>query len=678
MNKKIFVLIVVVVLVFAFLIPAQDARAFVCSLSFSSPHGSQINVGDRVTWTLSSDISGHPSYWYGTKNLVTDVSNLNTNLGSPFVWTTDPYPADSVGNYTRYVVIRDNSGQSLCQTPFISVQVVDPLVPMPTPTPTPVPPAITATSITGPTNITASTLSTYRVSAQSNTQDPNLIFKINWGDGLVTQILGPNNILQGVQLNHQWAVPGIYPITFTASLPVNVSVIGVSYLFVTVVAPPTPIPTPNPSGPAVMVISPNGGEKWIVGQEARVTWRRNWMPAGAGGLVDIYYNTGGLNSFLAGGAADSAGFSWLVPTWLPIGDNYKIVVTSRGSGGSVAAPLSDASDGIFSVVKLTASIYNLTNAARNPTFWAGDSARLAVNNLPANRIKTIQSCYSYLGNTGCDPIQATIDFNGTWNLQFQVLGISVGNWQRWVMLDGVESNKVSYSVVNAPAITPTPTPASTLTPTPAQTPCSIPIICPSPAPTPSSSPSVSPSISPTPTPAPVCPTGRIWSGHFDTTQNPPVPICNPSNTPVPTTSPSPTPSPTVIDQNRIYSLFEINDGDLIRGQGDIAVWIVKIVGEKRYKRWLFGPQIFNAYGHLGFYRVKNISKETLNKFDTSNLIRKFDDAKVYELTDFVPGVRAVRRWIPTLEVFLQRGFDFDSVYIINQREYDLYPEGPSL
>lgn len=145
-----------------------------------------------------------------------------------------------------------------------------------------------------------------------------------------------------------------------------------------------------------------------------------------------------------------------------------------------------------------------------------------------------------------------------------------------------------------------------------------------------------------------------------------------------TPAPTPTPTPEPINQSRIYSLSEIYDGDLIRGQGDIAVWIVKIVGEKRYKRWLFGPQIFGAYGHLGFNKVKNISKITLNNFDTSNLIRKFDAAKVYELTDFVPGVRAVRRWIPTVEVFLQRGFDFDSVYIVNQREPDLYPEGAAL
>ena len=133
-----------------------------------------------------------------------------------------------------------------------------------------------------------------------------------------------------------------------------------------------------------------------------------------------------------------------------------------------------------------------------------------------------------------------------------------------------------------------------------------------------------------------------------------------------------------IDQTRLYTLSEINDGDIIRGEGDIAVWIVKIVGEKRFKRWLFGPQIFQAYGHLGFDRVKNVSKTTLSNFDTAVLIRKDGDAKVYELTDFVPGTRAVRRWIQNEQTFLQRGFDFDSVYVVNEREFNLYTEGASL
>lgn len=133
-----------------------------------------------------------------------------------------------------------------------------------------------------------------------------------------------------------------------------------------------------------------------------------------------------------------------------------------------------------------------------------------------------------------------------------------------------------------------------------------------------------------------------------------------------------------VDASRLYDLEEISDGDIIRGQGDIAVWIVKIVGEKRFKRWLFGPQIFQAYGHLGFDKVKNVTKETLSHFDTAVLIRREDDEKVYELTDFVPGKSATRRWIPSAETFLQRGFDFDSVNIVNDREFNFYKEGASL
>ena len=60
------------------------------------------------------------------------------------------------------------------------------------------------------------------------------------------------------------------------------------------------------------------------------------------------------------------------------------------------------------------------------------------------------------------------------------------------------------------------------------------------------------------------------------------------------------------------------------------------------------------------------------------LIRKDGDEKVYELTDFVPGVRAVRRWIQNEQTFRQRGFDFDSVYVVNDREFNFYTEGPSV
>jgi len=129
---------------------------------------------------------------------------------------------------------------------------------------------------------------------------------------------------------------------------------------------------------------------------------------------------------------------------------------------------------------------------------------------------------------------------------------------------------------------------------------------------------------------------------------------------------------------KIYSEGEIYDGDIIRAQGDIAVWIIKISGEKKFKRWLFGPQLFKIYGHLGFNKVKNVTKITLSQFDTTNLIRKDGDEKVYELTDYIPGVQAIKRWVPSYEVFLKRGFDKDAIYTVNDGEFALYKLGSRL
>ncbi len=111
-------------LVASLFIFSQKANAFSCSLSFSSPHGSYIVVGDRVTWTLSSSFSGGRSYWFGTKDGVTDVNAVDTTFGNPFSWFTDPYEADTPGNYTRSVQVNDVNGNFICRTADVSVSVV--------------------------------------------------------------------------------------------------------------------------------------------------------------------------------------------------------------------------------------------------------------------------------------------------------------------------------------------------------------------------------------------------------------------------------------------------------------------------------------------------------------------------------------------------------------------------
>ena len=99
---------------------------------------------------------------------------------------------------------------------------------------------------------------------------------------------------------------------------------------------------------------------------------------------------------------------------------------------------------------LSITISNTTDWLRNPTFLAGDYYHILTVTNTSN--KTLKSCYTFNGSSGCDTGNYSTNFYGTWNLDSQVLGISVGTWSRWVEIDGIKSNIVNYSVVNAPQL----------------------------------------------------------------------------------------------------------------------------------------------------------------------------------------------------------------------------------
>ena len=74
----------------------------------------------------------------------------------------------------------------------------------------------------------------------------------------------------------------------------------------------------------------------------------------------------------------------------------------------------------------------------------------------------------------------------------------------------------------------------------------------------------------------------------------------------------------------------INDGDLVRAYQD--VYIVKIVGQKTFKRLILNPQVFDSYGNLRWDNIKTVSQATLDTYTTSNLVRQFQgDGMVYRL-----------------------------------------------
>ncbi len=121
----------------------------------------------------------------------------------------------------------------------------------------------------------------------------------------------------------------------------------------------------------------------------------------------------------------------------------------------------------------------------------------------------------------------------------------------------------------------------------------------------------------------------------------------------------------------------ISDGDLVKTATHENVYIVKIVGTKKFKRLILNPNIFNQYSHLRWENIKTISEALFGQYKLSYLVREINDTKVYQL---IPDEdTGTKRWVNLApREFEAAGFDWDSIYIMNQYERDSYNTGPEL
>jgi hypothetical protein len=97
------------------------------------------------------------------------------------------------------------------------------------------------------------------------------------------------------------------------------------------------------NAPIVIVASPNGGEKWVVGSSHAVTWKSS----GAIGDIKIEYSTdGGANwTVITDTTSNSGTFPWIVPN--AVSDLCLIRITGRAAGNLAT----DTSDLVFSIVR---------------------------------------------------------------------------------------------------------------------------------------------------------------------------------------------------------------------------------------------------------------------------------------------------------------------------------------
>ncbi len=143
-----------------------------------------------------------------------------------------------------------------------------------------------------------------------------------------------------------------------------------------------------------------------------------------------------------------------------------------------------------------------------------------------------------------------------------------------------------------------------------------------------------------------------------------------SESPAPAETPSETPS-----------ISLLNDGDLIRnsnaqGEAKFDVYIVKIVGDKKFKRLILSPFVFESYKHLNWDNIKEVNQATLDAYTTSSLVRSDNSDKVYNLTP--NGDNGIKQWLNmTASEFLNQ-YDSDSIYQVNSFELEAYENGTDI
>jgi len=121
----------------------------------------------------------------------------------------------------------------------------------------------------------------------------------------------------------------------------------------------------------------------------------------------------------------------------------------------------------------------------------------------------------------------------------------------------------------------------------------------------------------------------------------------------------------------------INEGDIIKTATNPDVYIAKYVGAKKFKRLILNPAVFSSYGHLKWSNLKTVTQAEMDAFTTSNLVKALGDTKVYQLTP--NGDVGTKQWMNmTAEAFTAGGWDWDSVYVVNNTDRDNYTAGSDI
>ena len=150
---------------------------------------------------------------------------------------------------------------------------------------------------------------------------------------------------------------------------------------------------------------------------------------------------------------------------------------------------------------------------------------------------------------------------------------------------------------------------------------------------------------------------------------------------------TPTPFATTTIPPAGSSVVAVLNGDLIRASGTQDVYLVKIVGVKKFKRLILNPEVFNFYDSMNWADVKDVSLAVAGEYTTSDLVIEANvdgsiaSPRVYKLSSGVDSDVGQKQWLNmTPTEFEAQGHDWDAIYKINSTEAsaDFYLDGSDI
>jgi len=135
---------------------------------------------------------------------------------------------------------------------------------------------------------------------------------------------------------------------------------------------------------------------------------------------------------------------------------------------------------------------------------------------------------------------------------------------------------------------------------------------------------------------------------------------------------------------------DVVDGDLIQnsaaeGMAQFDIYIVKVVGDEKYKRLILSPHVFESYEHFdkdgdgdNWNDVMDVDQATMDAYATSDLVRVDGTDEVYRLHAADGADTGDKYWLNMTASDFTAVFDADSIYTINSTDSAGYTAGSNV